>query len=91
MKNIAKTILSNFACNTAMAGIAPEAATVAVNLGRTAQRIESNWKGKVEWNVFQDTGWAGLMEITLPTASMEALEAVFQEEGMEAAIALLNS
>ncbi len=91
MNNIAKTIVSKFATSSAMAGIAPVEATASMNLGRTAQRIESNWKGEVEWNVFQDTGWAGLMEITLPTASMEALEAIFQEKGMHAAIEWLNS
>jgi hypothetical protein len=91
MNNIAKTIVSKFALSTAMAGIAPVKATVANNLGRTAQRIESNWRGDLEWSIFQNTGWSGLMEIKLPTTSMQTLEAIFQERGMEAAIEWLNS
>jgi len=81
---------SEYACKTAMAGIAPAEATVCENRGRTALRTESDWKGRLAWSVFQNTGYAGLIEITLESGMLEILEQQFQEGGMDQAVAWLN-
>lgn len=91
MSNLTTTaaaLVSSFAIATQMAGIAPAEACVSENRGRGARRIASNWKGELQWDVWQDTGWAGLISIQVDEC---ALEKQYQEGGMEQALAWLNS